>query len=56
VRPPIPEVAEADAVGGAIARAGYRGFDPSALVGGSVTEVVEKLRAFESLGYTDAIV
>ena len=48
--------AEAEAVGGAIARAGYRGFDPSALVWGSVEEVVDKFRAFEPLGYTDIIV
>ena len=43
-------------MGGAIARAGYRGFDPSALVWGSVEEVVDKFRAFELLGYTDVIV
>src|SRR5438093_9948455 len=48
--------ADAEAVGGAIARAGYRGFDPSALVWGSVEEVVDKFRAFELLGYTDVIV
>ena len=48
--------AEAAAVGGAIARAGYRGFDPAALVWGSVEEVVDKFRAFEPLGYTDIIV
>lgn len=48
--------AEAAAVGQPIARAGYRGFDPSALVWGSVEEVVDRLRAFAPLGYTDVIV
>jgi len=48
--------AEAEAVGGAIVKAGYRGFDPAALVWGSVAEVVAKFHAFEPLGYTDIIV
>jgi alkanesulfonate monooxygenase SsuD/methylene tetrahydromethanopterin reductase-like flavin-dependent oxidoreductase (luciferase family) len=48
--------AEAGAVGGAIVKAGYRGFDPAALVFGSVAEVVDKFRALEPLGYTDIIV
>jgi len=48
--------AEADAVGQAVVKAGYRGFDPMALVWGSVAEVVEKLRALGPLGYTDVIV
>ena len=47
---------EAQAVGGAIVKAGYRGFDPAALVWGSVAEVVDKFRALEPLGYTDIIV
>ena len=37
-------------------KAGYRGFDPKALVWGSVEQVVEKLRALAPLGYTDVIV
>ena len=48
--------ADADAVGKAMVKAGYRGFDPKALVWGSVAEVVEKFRALEPLGYTDIIV
>ena len=48
--------AEADAVGQAVVKAGYRGFDPAALVWGSVSEVVEKFRALAPLGYTDIIV
>jgi alkanesulfonate monooxygenase SsuD/methylene tetrahydromethanopterin reductase-like flavin-dependent oxidoreductase (luciferase family) len=48
--------AEAEAVGGTIAKAGYRGFDPAALVWGSVAEVVDEFRALEPLGYTDIIV
>ena len=47
---------EADAVGRAVVKAGYRGFDPKALVWGSVVEVVEKLRPLAALGYTDIIV
>ena len=48
--------AEADAVAGPIVKSGYRGFDPAALVWGSVAEVTDKLRALEPLGYTDIIV
>jgi hypothetical protein len=43
-------------VGQAVVKAGYRGFDPAALVWGSVSEVVEKFRALAPLGYTDIIV
>ena len=48
--------ADAEAATGAIVRAGYRGFDPSALVIGTVDEVVERVRALVALGYTDVIV
>jgi alkanesulfonate monooxygenase SsuD/methylene tetrahydromethanopterin reductase-like flavin-dependent oxidoreductase (luciferase family) len=48
--------AEAEATAGAIVKAGYRGFDPAALVWGSIAEVVDKFRALEPLGYTDIIV
>jgi alkanesulfonate monooxygenase SsuD/methylene tetrahydromethanopterin reductase-like flavin-dependent oxidoreductase (luciferase family) len=48
--------AEAEEVGGSIARKGYRGFDPAALVWGSVEQVVEKFRALAAMGYTDVIV
>jgi hypothetical protein len=48
--------ADAEAATGAIVKAGYRGFDPSALVIGTVDEVVERFRAFGDLGYTDVIV
>jgi alkanesulfonate monooxygenase SsuD/methylene tetrahydromethanopterin reductase-like flavin-dependent oxidoreductase (luciferase family) len=48
--------AEAAAVAQTIVEAGYRGFDPSALVWGSVAEVTEKFRALAPLGYTDIIV
>lgn len=47
---------EAEAVGQAIVKAGYRGFDPTALVWGSVEQVAEKFRALAPLGYTDIIV
>jgi alkanesulfonate monooxygenase SsuD/methylene tetrahydromethanopterin reductase-like flavin-dependent oxidoreductase (luciferase family) len=48
--------AEASTVGRAMVEAGYRGFDPAALVWGSVAEVAEKFRALGPLGYTDIIV
>ena len=48
--------ADAEAATGAIMTAGYRGFDPSAPVIGTVDEVVERFRALGSLGYTDVIV
>jgi len=48
--------AEADAVAGPIVKSGYRGFDPAALVWGSVAEVTDRFRALEPLGYTDIIV
>jgi len=47
---------EARAVAEPIVDAGYRGFDPSALVYGSIDEVAAKFRAFGELGYTDIIV
>jgi alkanesulfonate monooxygenase SsuD/methylene tetrahydromethanopterin reductase-like flavin-dependent oxidoreductase (luciferase family) len=48
--------ADAEAATGAIVRAGYRGFDPTALVIGTVDEVVSRFRALGELGYTDVIV
>ena len=48
--------AEAESVGQAVVRAGYRGFEPAALVWGSVEQVVDKLRPLGPLGYTDIIV
>ena len=47
---------EARAVAEPIVDAGYRGFDPSALVYGSVDEVAAKFRALGELGYGDIIV
>ena len=49
-----PEAAEA--VAGPIVKRGYRGFDPAALVWGSVEQVTEKFRALAAMGYTDVIV
>jgi alkanesulfonate monooxygenase SsuD/methylene tetrahydromethanopterin reductase-like flavin-dependent oxidoreductase (luciferase family) len=48
--------AEAEAVGGPIVRAGYRGFPPDAPVIGSVDRVIERFRALAGMGYTDVIV
>ncbi len=46
----------AEAVAGPIVTRGYRGFDPAALVWGSVEQVTEKFRALAAMGYTDVIV
>jgi alkanesulfonate monooxygenase SsuD/methylene tetrahydromethanopterin reductase-like flavin-dependent oxidoreductase (luciferase family) len=35
---------------------GYRGFDPKALVAGTVAQVAEKFRELGVMGYTDVIV
>jgi len=35
---------------------GYRGFDPKALVAGTVPQVVERFRALGAMGFTDVIV
>lgn len=48
-------VKEADELKETIASRGYRGFDPEALIIGDVDQVVQQLRQFESLGYTDII-
>ena len=48
--------AEARALAEPIVDAGYRGFDPSAPIYGSVDEVAAKFRAFAAQGYTDIIV
>jgi alkanesulfonate monooxygenase SsuD/methylene tetrahydromethanopterin reductase-like flavin-dependent oxidoreductase (luciferase family) len=47
---------EAEAVATPIIRAGYRGFDPSALVFGSVDTVAATFRTLAEMGYTDVIV
>ena len=49
-----PEEAERT-VAPVVAR-GYRGFDPSALVWGSVEQVAEQFRTYAAMGYTDIIV
>jgi alkanesulfonate monooxygenase SsuD/methylene tetrahydromethanopterin reductase-like flavin-dependent oxidoreductase (luciferase family) len=48
--------ADAEAATGAIVKAGYRGFDPTALVIGTIDEVVARFRALGELGYTDVII
>ncbi len=48
--------ADAEAATGAIMKAGYRGFDPGALVIGTIDEVAARFRALGDLGYTDVIV
>lgn len=39
-----------------VAESGYRGFDPGALVIGTVDQVVEQLAEYRALGFTDVIV
>lgn len=48
--------AEAEAVAGRIVAAGYRGFDPSACVYGSVDTVVRNLTEYARIGYTEVII
>jgi alkanesulfonate monooxygenase SsuD/methylene tetrahydromethanopterin reductase-like flavin-dependent oxidoreductase (luciferase family) len=48
--------ADAAAVREPIRTGGYRGFDPAALVVGTVDEVTEAFRALGAMGYTDVIV
>jgi alkanesulfonate monooxygenase SsuD/methylene tetrahydromethanopterin reductase-like flavin-dependent oxidoreductase (luciferase family) len=48
--------ADAETVAGPIRTGGYRGFDPAALVIGTVDEVVENFRVLGAMGYTDVIV
>lgn len=47
---------EAEATLKAAVAAGYRGFDPSALVSGTVDDVAASFRALATMGYTDVIV
>jgi hypothetical protein len=35
---------------------GYRGFDPRALVAGTVAQVTARFRELQAMGYTDVIV
>ena len=48
--------AEAKATLDAAVARGYRGFDPKALVAGTVTQVAERFRALGAMGFTDVIV
>jgi len=48
--------AEAKATLDAAVARGYRGFDPKALVAGTVTQVSERFRALGAMGFTDVIV
>jgi alkanesulfonate monooxygenase SsuD/methylene tetrahydromethanopterin reductase-like flavin-dependent oxidoreductase (luciferase family) len=48
--------AEAEAIAGPIARGGYRGFDPSAVVYGSPERVAGELAEFAAMGYTEILV
>ena len=45
--------ADVEAVAGPVIAAGYRGFDPGALVVGTVEQVAEQFRAYEELGFTE---
>src|SRR5262249_5000658 len=48
--------ADVEATAGPVIARGYRGFDPAALVAGTIEDVVEQFRSFEAMGYTDIIV
>jgi alkanesulfonate monooxygenase SsuD/methylene tetrahydromethanopterin reductase-like flavin-dependent oxidoreductase (luciferase family) len=48
--------ADAKATLDAAVAKGYRGFDPKALVAGTVAQVAEKFRELGAMGYTDVIV
>jgi alkanesulfonate monooxygenase SsuD/methylene tetrahydromethanopterin reductase-like flavin-dependent oxidoreductase (luciferase family) len=48
--------ADAQATLGAMAAGGYRGFDPAALIAGTVDEVAKRFRELAAMGYTDVIV
>jgi len=48
--------AEADATGGAVVRAGYRGLPPGATVVGDVDAVAKAFRELAVMGYSDVIV
>ena len=48
--------AEVEATAGPIMARGYRGFNPAALVAGTIDEVAERFRALGAMGYSDVIV
>jgi alkanesulfonate monooxygenase SsuD/methylene tetrahydromethanopterin reductase-like flavin-dependent oxidoreductase (luciferase family) len=48
--------ADVEATAGPIIARGYRGFDPKALVAGTIDQVVAEFRTLETMGYTDVIV
>jgi hypothetical protein len=48
--------ADVEATAGPVLARGYRGFDPAALVTGTIDEVVRSFRALGAMGYTDVIV
>jgi alkanesulfonate monooxygenase SsuD/methylene tetrahydromethanopterin reductase-like flavin-dependent oxidoreductase (luciferase family) len=48
--------ADVEAVAGPIFKAGYRGFDPSALVAGTVDDVAKRFVELARMGYTDVII
>lgn len=48
--------ADAETVAGAIRTGGYRGFDPTALVVGTIDHVSERFAELAALGYTDVII
>jgi hypothetical protein len=48
--------ADVEATAGPVLARGYRGFDPAALVTGTIDEVVRRFRDLGAMGYTDVIV
>lgn len=47
--------ADVEAVAGPVVAAGYRGFDPDALVVGTVEQVAGQFRRYAALGFTDVV-
>ena len=48
--------AEAEATGGAIVKAGYRGFDPDATIVGDAEQVAAAFQELAEMGYSDVII
>lgn len=48
--------ADAEATGGAVVKAGYRGFDPDATVVGDAESVAATFQEYADIGYTDIII
>ena len=48
--------ADVEATTGPVIARGYRGFDPGALIAGTIDEVVRRFEDLGAMGYTDVII